>query len=221
MISIIDLLIVAFYRELGTCEIPINDVKYNTWYYGREVNGSAYKWCVTGIMWLYNHIGYPLPIKTNSCTTLINYAKKVNRWYIDNFKRGDLFFVETQYGKHIGIVEQVINNKTVKCLEFNSNDCVRIVYRSLNTILGVYRPEMYDKEEDMTKAETQKLIDENINRYHYICDVPKWYRPTLDKLVKLGYLAGSGGSGEFLIIDLMEDTCRCLVILDRAGAFNE
>ena len=33
-------------KELGVKESPANSnrVKYNTWYYGREVSGAAYTW---------------------------------------------------------------------------------------------------------------------------------------------------------------------------------
>ena len=35
-------------RELETREEPANSnrVKYNTWYYGWEVSGAAYPWCM-------------------------------------------------------------------------------------------------------------------------------------------------------------------------------
>ena len=32
--------------ELGVTEEPVNKVKYNTAYYGREVSGKDYAWCV-------------------------------------------------------------------------------------------------------------------------------------------------------------------------------
>jgi hypothetical protein len=35
-----------------------NKVKYNTWYYGREVSGSAYPWCVVFVAWVFNEAGH-------------------------------------------------------------------------------------------------------------------------------------------------------------------
>ena len=39
--------------EIGTKENPAgsNKVKYNTWYYGREVSGKAYPWCMVFVQW--------------------------------------------------------------------------------------------------------------------------------------------------------------------------
>lgn len=46
-------------------------------------------------------------------------------------------------------------------------------------------------------------------------------RPTLEKLVDRGYLKGKAGTGETMQIDLYENEIRMLVILDRAGAFDQ
>ena len=46
------------------------------------------------------------------------------------------------------------------------------------------------------------------------------YLPTVEKLIKKGYLNGKGGEGDDLVIDLTEDSVRLLVILDRAGNFD-
>lgn len=42
--------------EVGITENPANSnkVKYNTWYYGKEVSGSAYPWCAVFVSWVYN-----------------------------------------------------------------------------------------------------------------------------------------------------------------------
>lgn len=43
--------------EIGTNEIPINQVKYNDWYYGQNVNGDAYPWCNAFISWIFWMLG--------------------------------------------------------------------------------------------------------------------------------------------------------------------
>ena len=45
--------------ELGTKESPANSnrVKYNAWYYGREVSGAAYPWCMVFVQWCFDQIG--------------------------------------------------------------------------------------------------------------------------------------------------------------------
>lgn len=41
--------------EVGNTEYPpnSNNVKYNTWYYGHAVNGSAYPWCAAFISYIF------------------------------------------------------------------------------------------------------------------------------------------------------------------------
>ena len=42
--------------EVGITEYPpnSNNVKYNTWYYGRQVNGKNYPWCATFISYIFD-----------------------------------------------------------------------------------------------------------------------------------------------------------------------
>lgn len=66
--------------ELGVHESPAgsNRVKYNTAYYGREVSGQDFPWCVTLQWWIFQEAGERLAFfgggKTASCRTLL-------RWY--------------------------------------------------------------------------------------------------------------------------------------------
>lgn len=68
--------------------------------------------------------------------------------------------------------------------------------------------EYFGKEEQEVRYETLKDVQDMS------------YRPTVEKLLRLGYLRGKGGEGENVIIDLGEDTIRVLVMLDRAGMFG-
>jgi len=45
--------------QIGTKENPANSnkVKYNTWFYGSEVSGANYKWCVVLLAWGFNEAG--------------------------------------------------------------------------------------------------------------------------------------------------------------------
>ena len=42
--------------QLSTSEYPkgSNHILYNTEYYGADVSGDAYKWCVTFLWWVFN-----------------------------------------------------------------------------------------------------------------------------------------------------------------------
>lgn len=58
--------------------------------------------------------------------------------------------------------------------------------------------------------------EENEVRYNTIEECPEWMRPTVQKLIRKGYLNGSSVG-----LNLSEDMIRLLIILDRAGAFGK
>lgn len=61
-------------EQIGTKESPANsnNVKYNTWYYGKAVSGSAYPWCMAFVQWCFDQVGMRLPLMTASCSALLN-----------------------------------------------------------------------------------------------------------------------------------------------------
>ncbi|WP_369282602.1 hypothetical protein [Oscillibacter sp. GMB15532] len=59
--------------------------KYNTWYYGREVSGDSYPWCVVFVWWCCAKAGVVLPVKTASCTALMNAAKQAGIWVTSGY----------------------------------------------------------------------------------------------------------------------------------------
>ena len=48
--EVVDRLIETARGQVGTARRPINNVKYNTSYYGVEVSGKQFKWCVVFIL---------------------------------------------------------------------------------------------------------------------------------------------------------------------------
>lgn len=62
--------------QLGVVEMPSgsNKVKYNTAYYGREVSGGAYAWCMAFVWWVFREAGFGL-CKAASCTAFVNRYK--------------------------------------------------------------------------------------------------------------------------------------------------
>ena len=54
-------------------------------------------------------------------------------------------------------------------------------------------------------------------KYNWTTACPKWAQDTVHKLLQKGYLKGDQ-NGQ---LNLSEDMCRMLVILDRAGAFDK
>lgn len=78
-----------------------------------------------------------------------------------------------------------------------------------------------EDEVDMTKAEVTQLIKSEVNAsrvvYATINDVPTFYRPSVQKLIDKKWLQGVGGGK----LNVTEDLCRMITILDRTGAFDK
>lgn len=157
-------------EELGTKESPANSnkVKYNTWYYGREVSGSAYPWCMAFVQWVFAQAGVPLPIKTASCGALMNAAKKSGQWVTKDYRPGDVVIYDFPGGAatdHTGIVEAVletgvtaIEGNTSQTGSQNNGGQVCRKTRPLDQIVGVVRPE-FEEEDGMN---IDKLTDEEV-----------------------------------------------------------
>lgn len=146
--------------ELGTKESPANSnrVKYNTWYYGREVSGSAYPWCMVFVQWVFHQAGVPLPLRTASCGALMNAAKKSGQWGTKDYRPGDVVIYDFPGGAatdHTGIIEKVtltgvsaIEGNTSQAGSQSNGGMVCRKTRPYSQIVGVVRPK-YQKEDDM------------------------------------------------------------------------
>lgn len=161
-------------QQIGTKENPANSnkVKYNTWYYGREVSGPSYPWCMAFIMWLFSQLNALnlLPVKTASCSALMNAARITGEWTIGPYKPGDIVIYDFQGDgivDHVGIVE-IVSGNTVTAIEGNTSPdsvgsqsnggMVCRKTRALKLIKGAVRPK-YEKEDDM---DISKLTDSEV-----------------------------------------------------------
>ena len=199
-------------RQIGTRESPpnSNNVRYNTWYYGREVSGAAYPWCMVFVQWVFDQAGVKLPVRTASCGALMRAAKAAGCWVTGDYRPGDVVIYDFPGGAatdHCGIVESV-DGTYISAIEGNTSSAsdadggaVERRARKFSQIVGAVRPS-YDKEVEEV-------------RYNTVEECPSWARETVQKLVDREYLNGTGEG-----LDLSADMVRLLVILDRAGAFN-
>ena len=199
-------------RQIGTRESPpnSNNVRYNTWYYGREVSGAAYPWCMVFVQWVFDQAGVKLPVRTASCGALVRSAQSAGCWVTGDYRPGDVVIYDFPGGAatdHCGIVESV-DGTYISAIEGNTSSAsdadggaVERRARKFAQIVGAVRP-TYDKEVDEV-------------RYNTVEECPDWARETIQKLVDKKYLDGTGKG-----LDLSADMVRLLVILDRAGAFN-
>ncbi len=160
--------------ELGNTEFPAgsNKCKYNTDYYGWEVSGDAYKWCLVLLWWLFNRAGERMAFfgggKTASCGTLL-------RWYreqgltvpVSEIQPGDIVILNFS-GKmgadgkldteHCGLVLGVnsTDDRYINTVEGNTTPgdegsqdnggCVALKHRLRRQVVGVCRPQ-YKPEE--------------------------------------------------------------------------
>ena len=154
--NVIDKIINYAISQIGTKESPAgsNKVKYNTWYYGKEVSGSAYPWCAVFICYLFSHCKLEKLFcggsKVAYCPSIENYYKSKNRYYPKTQgKRGDLCLMDFGKGRasHIGIVEKKNSDGSYTVIEGNtstsSNDnggCVMRRTRNIGVIRGFARP---------------------------------------------------------------------------------
>lgn len=115
----VDEIVFLALKEVGITENPPNSnkVKYNTWFYGREVSGSAYPWCAVFISWLFRSAPNLLK-KSASCTTIWNDCK-AKGMTVSAPRKGDIVFFNfsnpksTTKAEHIGIVVDVQADKVI------------------------------------------------------------------------------------------------------------
>lgn len=205
-------------KQLGICENPpgSNNVRYNTWYYGREVMGSAYPWCMVFVQWVFAQAGVKLPVRTASCGALMNAAKAAGCWVTAGFKPGDVVIYDFPGGAatdHCGIVETELPDYGVQAVEGNTSQSgsqsnggmVCRKNRPGKYIVGAVRP-VFDKE----KEEDDMVIYKTLN------DVPSWYKAAVQKVMDKDALKGTSGKE----INVSEDLCRTLTVLDRLGKLD-
>jgi hypothetical protein len=163
--------------QLGITESPANsnNVKYNTDYYGHEVNGSNYAWCAAFVWWLFRECGasqlYYGGGKTAYCPTLMNYHK--NQAVTGDYQPGDVIFFNFSGGsspKHVGVCESfdgttitTIDGNTGSGNEANGGAVLRR-QRNKKYIVGAYRPayevEKSEQEENPVSYEQFKAYME-------------------------------------------------------------
>lgn len=147
-----DLIIANARQYSGVAETGVNNVLFNTAYYGRAVNGSAYPWCAVFVWYVFRQAGaaslYYGGQKTAYCPTLMAYYKTHKRFY-KTAKVGDIVFYNFSGGKeakHVGIVTEV-GASYIKAIEGNTSSAnnanggmVQERRRSLSVCLGFARP---------------------------------------------------------------------------------
>lgn len=157
-------------RELWTKESPANSntVKYNTWYYGHEVAGKAYPWCMAFVQWCFHQAGARLPYITASCSGLLTwYQRNQPGKVFKSAQPGDI--VIYNFG-HTGIVEEV-SGSNITAIEGNTaptasgsqsnGGMVCRKTRGIKTVTAFIRPLAEDETED-DDMDISKLTDAEV-----------------------------------------------------------
>lgn len=111
-------------NEIGVCENPpnSNNVKYNTWYYGKEVSGAGYPWCAVFISWCFR-TEQALCKKTASCVDMLDWFEKKGQ-VVRNPQPGDIVFFKystnNRRTNHVGLVIGV-DSKVITTIEGNTS----------------------------------------------------------------------------------------------------
>ena len=105
-----------------------NKVKYNNWFYGKEVSGESYPWCCAFVCWVFYQCNlaqyFNGGVKTASCRTLYNYHKDKGELVSGSYKAGDLIFMNLDGGTSITHVEIAVSDynesiQTIDCVGGN------------------------------------------------------------------------------------------------------
>ena len=179
--------------QIGTKEKPAgsNKVKYNTWYYGREVSGAAYPWCAAFVSYVFNKCNamslFCGGAKSAYCPSIENYYKSISAYHSNkNGKPGDLCIMDFGKGRasHIGIVEKRNADGTYTVIEGNtstsSNDnggCVMRRIRSTSVIRGFCRPKY------STSTTTTTTTSTKYTKKQFIKDVQSSIGAKVDGIV--------------------------------------
>ena len=187
-------------NELGVSEYPANsnNVKYNTWYYGKLVQGKDYPWCAVFISYLFKD-SPELIKKTNSCVQMLEWCEAHNL-IVQHPQPGDIIFFKYSTNKrrtnHVGIVESVQNDNNFTTIEGNtsvtSNDNGGKVMqrrRTRKNVIGFARPR-YDDLKDYrptlkkgAKGESVELLQSMLAFKGYILKVDGDFGPNTKEAV--------------------------------------
>lgn len=133
-------------EQVGTAESGENNVVYNTDYYGREVSGPAFPWCMAFIWDGFHRCGLSELFldggKSAYCPYVVQWAKEHGQWVTDHYKPGDLLFYDWDgdgAADHVGFCVYA-GSGTTTGIEGNVSDAVARVRRSSSAAMGGYRP---------------------------------------------------------------------------------
>ena len=151
-------------QDLGYRESPANS---NMTKFGKWIGLQGQPWCMSAVQYWANNAGVQLPLKTGSCKTLMDAAKRVGQWVTSGYKTGDILIFQWKNGqRHCGIVVST-SDKIIKTIEGNTavgNDSnggeVMLRNRTTEFVLGAVRPNFEQEVVNMDYEQFTKLLNE-------------------------------------------------------------
>ena len=135
-----------FEAQVGTAETGINNVIYNTHYYGGPVMGASFPWCCAFVWDGFRECGLSALFcggdKTAYCPYVVNWARQHGRWVTGDYQPGDVVLYDWDgdgVADHIGFCVKVLGS-ALTVIEGNTDDAVRRMTRSAAGVMGAYRP---------------------------------------------------------------------------------
>ena len=212
--------------ELGVREDPpeSNRVKYNDWYYGRTVIGSAYPWCMAFVQWCFAQAGRPLPFRTASCSALLGwYRQNRPECVVGDPQPGDIIIYTFS---HTGIVESV-QGGVITAIEGNTsagNDAnggqVQRRTRGRSLVKAYIRPFGEETEDGMNIDKLlEEMTDEQAYRLLVKAQAHAAALPEPDWSAKEGHWARatSAGGVNGAAPEGLVKRCEVTAILGRSG----
>lgn len=139
---------------IGTAENPLgsNNVVFNRDYYGRQVVGDNYKWCMVFVWDCFRMAKLSQYFyggsKTASCTTLMKWATNNGYMVYKDYRMGDVFLYDQDGvrsdSEHTGIYTGRMENGCYVAVEGNYADKVAYVKRRQSEVIGAFRPPFPD-----------------------------------------------------------------------------
>lgn len=187
-------------------------------YNGRK---NGYDWCDVFVDWLFvtsfgRELGQKLlcqPDRSLGAGTgySLGYYRAMGRLF-DKPQPGDqIFFGDSSSTWHTGLVVRV-EDGYVHTIEGNAGNPSAV--RASRYVIGGKTIKGYGRP-DWSLAPDEKEDDDMVT-YKTLAEVPEWYRNAVKKAMDKGALNGTG-AGE---LNVSEDLCRTLTVLDRLGKLD-
>lgn len=151
--------------EIGVKESPAgsNNVRYNTWYYGRTVSGN-YPWCAAFVSWCLDKADIS-GFKHAYTPTGAQLFQQAKRWHgrTATPKPGDVAYFDfpdsTFRIQHVGFVVRDNGNGTITTIEGNTSQTsqdnggeVQLRVRPKSQVVGYGRPPYDERDSFVVKA---------------------------------------------------------------------